>query len=146
MNVSGIRELDILVDGNNVGKTNTVISRPDVNQAVPGYKDGVISGFKYTINSDYITPGSHLIQINAMGNDGFTQALSTRINLVKPAPIINIEGPNVNNSLHRTVEIQGWAVNASNVKKIDVYVDNNVVGQAILGVYRPDVGSIVSVK
>jgi N-acetylmuramoyl-L-alanine amidase len=57
-------------------------------------------------------------------------------------PRMNIDDPA--NALVQETEsvfIRGWALNASGVKSVKVYVDNNYVGDASLGKSRPDVNS-----
>jgi hypothetical protein len=76
LNASGIKEIDILSDGTKIGQTTTNISRPDIisqynNQGQYNLNAQSPScGYSYTINSDALGSGSHVITVQAVGNDG----------------------------------------------------------------------------
>jgi hypothetical protein len=76
LNASGIKEVDISIDGVKQAAVTTGLSRTDVNQAFPGYPGGATSGFSSTVNIDAIAPGTHTILVQATGNDGSVSSIS----------------------------------------------------------------------
>jgi beta-N-acetylglucosaminidase len=143
LNYSGIKEINILVNGQNVGQANTGISRPDVNKAFPGYRDGANSGFNYTIDINTLRRGNNNVRVQAVGNDNVIRESNITINVEKPAPKMYIDTPTNNSFLREGTEIRGWALNASGVREVEVYLNGGKtpLGKGIIGINRPDVNN-----
>ncbi|TDT52020.1 Ig-like domain-containing protein [Fonticella tunisiensis] len=136
---SGVKEVNVYVDGQKVGQAAIGGSRPDVDKAYPGYIGGANSGYGYNLDLNTISGGRHQITVQAIGNDGSKAEVSKYINVKKLESRIVIDAPALEESAHRTVYVRGWALSDSGVKEVNVYVDGQKVGQAAIGGSRPDV-------
>jgi GH25 family lysozyme M1 (1,4-beta-N-acetylmuramidase) len=142
LDITGIKEVDILVDGQNVGTATTGVARPDVNNVYPAYNN-TTSGYKYNLDVSHLGGGTHTITVQVIGNDGSTNSESRSI--TRPGDIMCIDCPkdlqNVNNSIY----VSGWALDMTGIKEVDILVDGQNVGTATTGVARPDVNNIYPV-
>jgi beta-N-acetylglucosaminidase/archaellum component FlaG (FlaF/FlaG flagellin family) len=142
LNPSGMKTINILVDGKVKGQATLGFSRQDVNKAFPGYPGGDKSGYSYTLDTTSLSAGVHTIQVQAVGKNGTKVAQSVSIKVDKLIPMLAIENPVPNTVMKNNLDIAGWALNASGVKEINVLVDGKFVGQASLGFDRADVNNL----
>ncbi|QLY79091.1 Ig-like domain-containing protein [Clostridium intestinale] len=142
LNASGVKEVKVYVDNTYIGNATIGSSRLDVGQAFPGYVNGDKSGYEYTINTTTIASGVKNIKVQAIGNDGSVQERNISINITKPKPITNIDVPIINSTVNEELQVKGWALNASGIKEIKLYVDNSYIGSASIGISRADVGMV----
>ncbi|MDP4143924.1 MAG: Ig-like domain-containing protein [Bacillota bacterium] len=145
LNSSGVKEDDVYVDGVLIGQAQTMLSRADVDAVYSGYQNGKNCGYQYTVDLSKIAPGSHSISVVSVGNDGSKVSKTIQINCQKLKPRIDIENPMSNSILGVSqVNVSGWALNDSGIKQVDIYVDAQKVGQANIGLSRPDVDAVYS--
>src|SRR5579863_2192157 len=88
----------------------------------------VIEADVYLLPGNYITARQTIYSLNQQLT--FPDIMSPTVDLDTPAP---------NASLSRTVNVVGWAIDNVAVAKVEISVDNIVVGQAAYGLARPDV-------
>jgi N-acetylmuramoyl-L-alanine amidase len=141
LNPSGVREVDILLDGQNLGTASIGLSRSDVAAAYPGYINGTQSGFTYTLSISSVLGGSHNLVVKAVGNDGSVMSKTISITVQKPKALIYVDNLQNGQVLKDDIAINGWALNPSGVKKIDILVDGQNSGSAVIGLFRPDVNA-----
>ncbi|WP_160674324.1 Ig-like domain-containing protein [Clostridium sp. C8-1-8] len=142
---SGVKSVELSIDGNYVGQGTIGLMRPDVNKVYPDYDNSLKSGYQCSVGFDTIKPGNHLIQIRFNNNDQSSETRQFNINIVKPEPKANIDSPAPNSTiLSDQVLIGGWGVNAAGVAQVKVYIDGVYVGDAAIGYRRDDVGSAYS--
>lgn len=139
LNASEVKEVKIYVDNAYVGSAALGKSRPDVKNAFSQYINADKSGYEYTINTLTIKSGVKTIKVQAIGKDGTSQTYTTKVNLNKPNPITHIDEPSVNSTVKGKVKVRGWALNASEIKEIKVYMDNKYITNATIEKSRPDV-------
>jgi uncharacterized protein YjiS (DUF1127 family) len=140
LNASGVKEVRISVDGSFIGNADIGLSRPDVDRAYPGYPGGAQSGYQYTLNVNSLQSGYNTITVEAVGNDGTKARRNTSVNIVKPQPKIYIDSPTSNQKVtNQDILVRGWALNASGVKEVRISVDGSFIGNADIGLSRPDV-------
>ena len=85
-------------------------------------------------------PGKHTITVKAIGNDGTSLSRNTVINMVKPQPRSYIDKPSSNQNItNQDVLVRGWALNASGIKEVQILVNGSYLGNAEIGLSRPDV-------
>ena len=82
INASGVKSVQVSVDGKPIGNTNTGISRPDVKAAFPNYVNSGTSGYSYSLSLNDLSLGAHKITVKVIGNDGTeqTQARTFHVN------------------------------------------------------------------
>jgi N-acetylmuramoyl-L-alanine amidase len=139
LNASGIKEVDISIDGVKQGTATTGLSRPDVDKAFPGYRGGVSSGFNYPVDITSIKPGIHSINVQAIGNDGTSTSFSYKINIYKAPPGIYADSPTSGQTIKTSFAIVGWALNASGVKGVAISIDGVKQAAVTTGLSRTDV-------
>ncbi|WP_040213611.1 N-acetylmuramoyl-L-alanine amidase [Clostridium polynesiense] len=67
---SKVKELHLYIDGKFIGKTGLTVSRPDVNNAFPGYPQGNMVGYKMEADITSFSQGKHTLEVYAFSNDG----------------------------------------------------------------------------
>jgi GH25 family lysozyme M1 (1,4-beta-N-acetylmuramidase) len=144
---AGISRVDIYMDDNIwIGSTANIYARSDVNSAVNAaglYKDGLHSGFSYTIDASQLTVGSHTIRVAAISKDGSAQWTYRKFS-VGTNPQMNLESP-VTTKKYGDVNVAGWAVSYSGVSRVDIYVDNNRYIGSTSNIYaRSDVNTAIN--
>ena len=142
INGSGIKEVKIYVNDSYIGNADIGKYRPDVNKVYPNYMSSDKSGYEYTISSTTIGTGSKKIKVQAIGNDGTIQEKIVRIDSSKLAPYMWIDEPVANSTTEGNIKVRGWAINASGIEEIKVYVNDSYIGSAAIGKSRPDVKNV----
>ncbi|AGK97878.1 Ig-like domain-containing protein [Clostridium pasteurianum] len=149
LNAYGVKNVQVYFDNIYQGDASIGISRPDVNNAFPGYTGGINSGFNYNLNTS-ISEGVHTIIVKSTGNDGTTMQQNISIyklsdNEQTLSPIVAIDTPSNNmfiKSESGSLNVGGWSINAFGVKKVQIYVDNAYMSDVTTGVLRPDVRNV----
>ena len=141
---SGIKEVNVYINGSYVGKTLVGTSRPDVAAAYPGYSSGINAGFNGNIDITNISAGRKTIEIEIVANDGTVQSHTRDISIVKkklPAKsYIDKPGNNLTVSDDK-LNIAGWALDETGIKEIKVTSNGKDLGTIKTGVSRPDVAA-----
>ncbi|MGJ7911638.1 N-acetylmuramoyl-L-alanine amidase [Neobacillus sp. LXY-1] len=137
---SGVAKIEVMVDGNVVGKAYYGDSRPDVQRAYPLFNNGK-SGFHFTLNTTKFSDGKHTVSIKETAKNGRVTTLPAT-----PISIANTKGvldtPVTNSTLTGTQNVKGWFLDGNGVKKLEILVDGKVTGQAVYGDARPDVKTV----
>lgn len=66
----GVKEVNIYIDNNLIGKASYGISRPDVRGVYPNYTNSDKSGFEYTLDPSKYNNGDHEIKVEVVSNLG----------------------------------------------------------------------------
>lgn len=141
LNKSGIKQVQILIDGRLKGNANIGGLRPDVARVFPAYGQ-TNSGYSYNIDFNSIGSGAHILTVKAIGNDSSSNSSTIKINVNKPAPLICVDTPHSGDVTLNKTTISGWSLNASKVSSVDILVDGTKVGNANIGTARPDVAKV----
>ncbi|MDF2884705.1 MAG: cell wall hydrolase/autolysin, partial [Clostridiaceae bacterium] len=141
LNSSGVKEVDISVDGQNFGSAAIGQSRPDVATAYPGYINGTQSGFSYNLSTSNLQTGSHSLVVKAVGNDGSVMSRTISISVQKPQPLMCVDTPTYGQSITGDTNVKGWTLNPSGVREVDILVDGQNMGTASIAQSRPDVAA-----
>lgn len=138
LNSSGIKNINVYVDGKSLGQATTGISRPDVKAAYPSYKDGDKSGFNFQVSSNTLAGGKHDVIVEAIGVDGSKKTSTFSINIDKKLSLGNIDGVYVEKD---KVCVSGWALSPSGVSSVEVYFNDKLLGTTTASLSRPDVNA-----
>jgi cell wall-associated NlpC family hydrolase len=84
VNKSGIKNVQVIMDGKLIVGAQYNVYRPDVNAVMPGYPSGGNSGYISNISAPS-TLGKHTITIKAIGSDGSTCSSNVNINVLPKA-------------------------------------------------------------
>ena len=142
INNSGVKEIKAYIDNRYIKNLTTGLIREDVNNAYPGYINGNKSGFEGYLDLSNYSSGMHNITVKVVGNDNSIQSQVISINLVKKQSKVWIDKPlNGYNTNKDNIQLEGWALNSSGVKDINVYINDSFIGKATKGIARPDVNN-----
>lgn len=140
LNPSGIKKVNILVDGVLKGEAKIGQERLDVDKVFPGYEGGKNSGYSYELDLTGISKGTHIITAQGVGNDGAFKNWDIAVNVDKLDNLLCLDAP-ANGSLvqSNTITVKGWSLNNSGTKEIKVLVDGQEMASGNAGLQRLDV-------
>ncbi|MDQ0201275.1 Ig-like domain-containing protein, partial [Neobacillus ginsengisoli] len=128
LDVSGVANIDVLVDGAVAGQASYGDARTDVQKAFPEFNNGN-AGFHFALDTTKFSDGQHTVTIRETGTNGHVTTLPG-----STVMIANVKGyvdnPVSGTTLNGTKNVSGWFLDASGVANIDVLVDGAVAGQA----------------
>ena len=146
-----VQQVQISVDGKVVGTATLGLSRPDV-ATVTGHTTWQNSGWSFSMSASTLAVGSHSVSAKASdlaglqtdlpGSKTFTVFAQPPVGFVDGA--INLADSTSTVPQSGTLLIGGWAADPQDgapVQQVQVSVDGKVVGNATLGLSRPDVAS-----
>lgn len=143
INVAKVKNINVYLDNKYIGQATYGINRPDINAKYPGYPDGDKSGYEYTIDSNLITTGKHVLMLESVGIDGSKVRLVKDLNAVKLPDVINVDGIRVDNVDNaKNLIVHGWALTHYGISKINTYVDDKLIGSTTTNIQRNDVASL----
>jgi hypothetical protein len=140
---NGVSKIEVIIDGVVVGEATYGLTRLDVFNAFPEYQNKQ-AGFKYLLDSTTLTEGEHTLVIKEYNSKGETTTLSNRNFWVSHKfPAIGfLDLPQKDLTISGIYNISGWFLDGNGVSKIEVLVDNIVVGEATYGLKRQDVYNV----
>lgn len=144
LNDSGIREIRYYLNDKIVGSSSSGIRRYDVNSAYPGYLNGSQSGFSFSFNAMRLLPvgvRNVKLKVIAIGIDGTSSIITRNVIFNKLPQKLWIDTPSNNAIIKNNINISGWALNASGVKVVNVYLDNVFKGNGVYGGGRRDISA-----
>lgn len=141
LNHSGVREANILIDGEK--RANAVIqtNRSDVNTIYPGYPAAV--SLLYYLDINNVPSGSHVVTVQVVGNDGSKTTQNINVSVDKPDPRMWIESPEKDAIVKSKTSVSGWVLSNSIINSIDVLVDGVKNGQGSVTGSRADVNAVI---
>lgn len=75
---SGVRWVDVYVDGQPAGRAFHGLARPDVTAAFPGFPDSAFPGFGFFLDTTHYFNGQHTVQVLVTSTDGSKRFLNPR--------------------------------------------------------------------
>jgi len=143
----GISRVDIYMDNDQwIGSTSNLYARNDVNNAVNNaglYKNGLYSGYSYTIDADLLTEGVHVIKVAAISRDGTVQWAFKSFTIGAKSGMCLDSPQSIEYS--GDIAVRGWAVSLDGISRVDIYVDDNQwIGSTPNMYERSDVNSIIN--
>ncbi|MFT9057337.1 MAG: Ig-like domain-containing protein [Ethanoligenens sp.] len=130
LNNAGIGRVDVYAYDSNGNlhslgsvSSNQLAARPDVQTAFPQY-DTLNSGYALTVNTTQLVPGTYMLAVAGIGKDGTVQWATKTVTVTAPAPLTTIDTPAAGSTVNGTVDVSGWALNASGINRVDIYAYN----------------------
>lgn len=143
---TGIRRVQVLVDGVAVGDAVYGVPRPDVCAAYPGRPGCPNVGFSFQWNTASISPGTHTVTVAATDSAATldTGTASVTVTVTAVPPSVHIDLPAPGSVISGSVSVAGWAVDNTSapgtaIGSVQVRVDGQLLGNATYGLSRPDV-------
>ncbi|WP_081890356.1 Ig-like domain-containing protein [Paenibacillus tyrfis] len=133
---SGVSKVEYFINGNYWGGASYGLSREDIYQAFPEFKEHN-SGFFFSFNSYLLDNGSYTLTVRFTGRDNTTIEESRTFIVNVPPFLGSIELPDRDGLQFKdTLPIRGWLVDGSGVKNVKMFID----GPGIHGEYEPHYG------
>lgn len=143
LSTGGIQKVEIGINEETVGEAEYGKNRQDVYNAYPQYNN-LNSGYEYKVNTNDLSVGKNDVMVTVTNTNGQQRVMSSSIIVPEVAPdlptIFVVDTLSNGAELKSEHKISGWALSSNPVNKIEVIVDNNVVGTANIGETRTDVG------
>ncbi len=142
-----VSNIDLYVDGVFVAAADLNVPRYDVLQAYPWYAGTPFArpGFSTSFDADTLSNGSHSLFVRITFSDGSSEDFGTRTflvdNSINQAPFGELELPGAFQPMNGVFPVTGWALDDGSIEDIEVLVDGLVVGHAVAGIHRPDIGN-----
>lgn len=153
LNNSGVKAVDLYVDGKFTKSLDCNFSTPDVYKQFPNYGNSASCGYDYQLS---LSNGTHTIRTYDIGNDGKVIYKEVKIK-VKDPNSTNIEiNPSLKSKMDintnngqaylsgSTIDLRGWAISGYGIKAVDLYVDGSYTKSMGCNLSRPDVESVFS--
>lgn len=159
---AGLREIAIELDGKPVGTAELGLPRPDVGEEFADIPSAESAGFRFERAFPQIAEGDHDVRIALRSKRGDESVEIRRVHATAPIAgtprrsgvkaidqtefRFELDSPQV--VAGKVVEpvtgrltIEGWVVAHSGVESVEVYLDDQRLGQAHYGLVRQDVGA-----
>jgi hypothetical protein len=142
---ASVTAVDLYIDDELVASADLDQPRYDVLLAYPWYAGTAYErpGFATSFDSRALENGSHVLFVRVTFSDMTADDYGTRMfvvdNDINQAPIGELELPGLNQPMNGVFPVTGWALDDGEVRLVEVLVDGLAVGQANLGVHRPDI-------
>lgn len=143
LNPSGIKKVNILVDGVLKGEAQIGQERLDVDKVFPGYQGGKNSGYSYELDLSGISKGTHVITAQGVGNDGTFKNWDMAVKVDKLENLVCLDKPIVGTTVESDrITVSGWALNNSGTKDIRILIDGVERATGVVGIQRLDVDKV----
>lgn len=143
---SGVKSVQIYINGKSVGNAQTGIERDDVNAVYNksgSYTGAKNSGFSYVLDTSGYAVGTYAVKAVSTSDQGTVYSVSS--SFTKPAPKLHLDSPAASKvSASSDVKISGWSLDVTGVKSVSVLLDGKTVGTAQSGISRPDVDKLMN--
>ena len=145
LNAAGVAKVELYYGDIFIGTAATGIASTDIQTKYDKnglkYKDASKSRFSLNVSINSVPYGTGKITAKATGNDGEVIAVSTDVNVVKPVPLGCIDTPasGQNYTYNDTsMTVSGWTLNASGVKSVGIYLDDQQISDVTTGIASGD--------
>lgn len=141
VSTSSVSKINVLLDNEKVGEAEHNILREDVYNLYPEY-DNKNSGFQYLLNAENIPSGKHTLKIELMLSDGGKEIITKEIYKANFPMISYLEAPISNSVVSGIIDVKGWILADEKMARVEVYVDGQINGNAIINILRQDVAGV----
>ncbi len=145
-----IESVDAFIGDVRIGMTEFGRARADVEKAHPDYPNSRFSGFILATDVSHLASGKKTLTIRAVARTGITGEATTEVTIPRRSAARGAT-PKIGFSYHcdevtlttaGRFYLKGWAVCAAATAEIVVFLDEEEIGRAELGLERPDVGNL----
>ncbi|WP_127594760.1 sulfatase-like hydrolase/transferase [Paenibacillus lautus] len=137
-----ITSVTIYVDGNQISKAQYGLERKDVETTYPQYKQAATSGFLKDISIADFSFDKHVLDVIAESTEGDKYSVA-RLNIIREQKVTFTIDSTVKDVIknEEDISINGWAFNETGIRSIEVYFNDEYIGNANYGIERKDVHS-----
>ncbi len=140
-----VSKIDLYVDDEFVATADLNQPRYDILQAYPWYAGTPYAkpGFVTSFDSRDYADGVHTLYLRVTFSDSAVGDFGLRSFVIdndrNQAPFGELELPGSNQPMNGVFPVTGWVIDDQAVAYVEVLVDGLAMGNAVLGVHRPDV-------
>ncbi len=145
-----IQSVEASIDGAVLGKTEYGRVRPDVEKLLPDYPNSRFSGFRLVVDASLYGAGWKTIAVRAVAHAGISREATAQLRVpepgigpkAQPETGLDYHCDEITLTTAGRLVLKGWAVCASPAAAILVLLDGAKIGEAELGLERPDIGNL----
>ena len=143
-----VSKVDLYIDDDFVATADLSQPRYDILQAYPWYAGTPYSrpGFSTSFDSRDYSDGVHTLFVRVTFSDATVGDFGLRSftvdNDLNQAPFGTLELPGTNQPMNGVFPVTGWVIDDESVAFVEVMVDGLAMGNAVLGVHRPDIAHL----
>ena len=143
-----LMEVRLFLGEQQLGTPELGIRRPDVEENYPDYPNAPTSGFELVADVSDLQSSRCVLRIAALCAGGIQRqvimpiesSLSQRLRVLQDSDI-HVCCDNFSIRSNGVVSVGGWAVANAGVRSVNVALDGEEIGEATIGLSRPDVGN-----
>ena len=145
-----IESVEVFVDGERIGEAEFGRVRDDVETVRADYPNARFSGFMLLSDIVRLGAGPKTVTVRALARTGIMREVAAGVEIPKlsrarpaePGDSFHHHCDEIALTTAGGVALKGWAVCASPTTAIEVLLDGDAIGEAELGMERPDVGNL----
>jgi hypothetical protein len=145
-----IESVEVFVDGERIGEAEFGRVRDDVETVRADYPNARFSGFMLLSDIGRLGAGPKTVTVRALARTGIMREVAAAVEIPKlsrarpaePGDTFHHHCDEIALTTAGGVALKGWAVCASPTIAVKVLLDGDEIGDAELGMERPDVGNL----
>ncbi len=143
-----VSKIDLYVDDEFVATADLDQPRYDILQAYPWYAGTPYArpGFATSFDSRDFADGQHTLFVRVTFSDATVEDYGLRSftvdNDINQAPFGTLELPGTSQPMNGVFPVTGWVIDDEDVVYVEILVDGLAMGNAVLGVHRPDIAHL----
>ena len=145
-----IESVEVFVDGERIGEAEFGRARDDVETVRADYPNARFSGFMLVSDIGRLGAGPKTVTVRALARTGILREQTAAVDIPRLSPARHAEpGDGFHHHCDEIalttaggVALKGWAVSPAATTAITVLLDGETIGDAQLGMERPDVGNL----
>ena len=146
-----IERVEVFIDGRRLGRAEFGAARDDIAAAHPDYPNSRFSGFALKTDIGDFGPGRKTVTVRAAARSDLVADAAAAVEVPRRRVDRKPGGPEPElrhhcDALRLTSEghlvVKGWAIAAASIETLVVLVDGEEIGQAEIGIERPDIANL----
>ena len=143
VNMKGIAKVELYKGTTLLETTTSTNYYPSVNVVYPGYPSGNNSGYSMSYDTTQLANGTQTFSVVATGTDGVTTTWPLTLVIANPPVRMYVDTPTDGSTIRGIAKISGWALNKSDISKVEIFEGSSLVGAAAnVNLYYPTVNIV----
>jgi SAM-dependent methyltransferase len=136
---AGVKEVSVWLDGERVARAELGLERPDVAREHPEWSGAERSGFRCRFEAVPAAASTRTAELVIVAEDGEGREAEVRRAIRPVEQVLVCDEPAEGADVGFGTVVSGWAFSPAGVRGVSVWLDGQRVGDAELGLERPDV-------
>jgi N-acetylmuramoyl-L-alanine amidase len=138
---NGIQQVSIYEDRLFLADAKLGLSSPEAQKAQPNFPGSANAGWRFEADTGIFTRGTHELTVQARSKTGAVRELASW-KVIIATPFGKMDQPVAGRQIAEPFAIRGWAISEGGMDQVMIYVDGKLLGNAHLGLERPDVNTV----